>query len=611
MKKFFVGLWRGLDGLRKALHLIVLLVLFAVVIGGLSTSAPEIPAKAALVIKPQGYLVDQLSGDPFERALGEAMGAPVEETLVRDVVFALERAKDDDRIQAVVLDLDELLGGGLTKLQAVGAAIDDFRSSGKPVVATGTFYLQPAYYLASRADEVWMNDDGAVFVDGYGRFRNFYKDAIDKLEIDWNVFRVGTYKSFVEPYTRNDMSEADRESSLVWLNGLWDGYRSDVTGARGLESGALAEYSNGLPEAMRADGGNLAATAKRLGLVDHVEAPVALRARMIELVGEDEDRKGTYNAIGLDTYVDVQRIVDPEKPKDENVAVVVAAGPIVDGEAPPGEIGGDSVARLLRKARTDEKVKAIVLRVDSGGGSAVASDTILDEIVAAREAGKPVIASMGSVAASGGYWISMAADEIYAQPATITGSIGVLGMFPTFQRTLAKIGINNDGVGTTDLSGQISPLRAMNEDAREAFQLSVEYVYRDFVSTVAEYRGLDAESVDQVAQGRVWIAQDAKRHGLIDTFGGIEEAIAAAAGRAGLEEDAWGVKYVQPELSPAQRFLLQLVRIGDAAGLEPGQWRDRSALARLADRVEDELEARLLRFNDPRGIYAECFCEVR
>ena len=604
------GLWRGVNGFRKILHLILLLFVFAVVVRALSSGAPELPRSAALVIAPSGVLVEQLAGEPFDRAIDEMLGNGSPETLVKDVVDALELAAEDDRITAVYLRTDGLVGGRMPALKAVAGAIDAFRDSGKPVIATGDYQGQPGYYLAVHADELYMNPNGAVFLPGYGRFRNFYAEAIEKLSIDWNVFKVGTHKSYVEPYTRNSMSDEDRTSSLVWLTQLWEAYTTVVEKRRGLPAGSIQTYVDELDVELAKDDGDFGSVALRLNLVDELLTANEVREKMIAIAGRDDDNEATFKQIGYRDYLSVRRAVDKEPEKDSKIGLVVAVGSIVDGTAPPGAIGGESTARLLREARTDDAVKAVVLRVDSGGGSAFASDVILEEIRAIQEAGKPVIASMGGVAASGGYWISMAADQIYADPVTITGSIGILAMLPTFDRTLERIGIRTDGVGTTTLAGQLRPDRPLSDQVRRIIQSSIENGYDDFVNSVAEYREMSYEDVDAVAQGKVWSGRDALGHGLVDQLGDLDAAIEAAAGLAELAEDDYSVSRIEPKLSAAEQFLLDLLGAGARAGLPVDAFAPRQGIVSKLTEIADRELAWIERFNDPRGIYAECFCDI-
>jgi protease-4 len=607
----FSALWAGLDGLRKVLHFLLLIFIFAIIFGALSAKTPLLPASAALLIKPDGSLVEELEGDPYDRAIAQLLGESIPQTLVQDVVDGLHFARDDDRITGVVLDLGGLGRSGLSQLERVGEAIDSFRESGKPVIAVADFYGQGALYLASRADEVYMHPDGAVLLTGFGTYRNYFKSAIEKLKIDWNIFRVGTHKSAVEPYMRDDMSEEDRQSSARLVDRLWRRYQDDIVHSRELPAGALDALLDNFVAELGSVAGNLGELALKHGLVDKLASRDDFNERAMEFAGVDPDDEGAYHATDLGDYVSVMRLAKTETSSDNNVAIVVAAGEILNGDQSPGNIGGDSTALLLRRARMDESVKAVVLRVDSPGGSAFASEVILNEIERLKAANKPVVASMSSVAASGGYWISMAADKIYASDLTITGSIGIFGMLPTFQRSLAAIGVYTDGVGTSDWAGQFRPDRELSEDAKTAFQMVIDRGYDDFISKVAGFRNLDKSAVDSIAQGQVWTGSEALENGLVDAIGGLDQAVTAAAELAGLDKDQYGKKYIHKELSPTEQLALEFLGGAAKLGLDAGRFVDRqSALNRLADIVQSVIEP-VLQFNDPKGMYSHCFCEFR
>jgi protease IV len=608
LARFFGGIWAGLNGVRKILHLVLLLFIFSIVLGVLSASSPKLPDQAALVIRPYGELVEQLQGDPFDRALGELLGDAEPQVLVQDIVDGLEFAKSDDRIKVVLLDLDTFGGGGLSKLQRVGAAIDDFRESGKPVIAMADGYAQPSYYIASRADQVFMHPEGFLMFRGYGIYQNYFKEAIDKLKIDWNVFKVGTHKSAVEPFTRNDMSDEDRSSMTALLSQFWSQYSDDVEAARQIEDNALDDLLENYLQHLRRAGGSMAQAALDAGLVDELLTHEEVRDRVAGFAGSDPENVDHYNAAELGDYLEQMRLVRGDLARKDNVAIVVASGEIMDGTQPPGTIGGDSTAEVLRRARMDDSVRAVVLRVDSPGGSAFASEVIRNEVQALKEAGIPVVASMSSVAASGGYWISMAADQIYASPSTVTGSIGIFGMFPTFQRSLDSLGIHTDGIGSSKWAGELRLDRTMSDDAKALVQAMIEDGYDDFISKVAMHRNMGQADVDRVAQGQVWTGTDALDHGLIDELGGLEDAIVAAAELAELDADAYGLKYYEKVLTPAEQFTLQFLSSAASVGLDlKGLVNRPSSLERVAGAVAEALSP-MLRFNDPKGMYAHCFC---
>lgn len=609
--RFFSALWAGADGVRKILHLVLLLFIFLLFFGALSGPAPTLPKNAALYIQPYGTLVEQLEGDPYDRAIADLLDDGRPQTLVHDIVDALGYAKDDDRIEVVYLELSNMLGSGLSKLQRVAAAIDDFKTSGKPVIASADFMGQPAYYLAAHADEVYLHPQGAVMLRGYGRFRTFYKDAIDALRIDWNVFRVGTHKSFVEPFTRMNMSDEDRESTIRVIDQFWTLYQGDVADARTLENVAIDDFTRNLVDHVQSAEGDLAIAARDFGLVDELLTRNEVRERMIAYVGEDEEDPDMFNSIDMGRYLRQMRMLSGEGVESKNVAIIVAAGDIFFGTRAPGNIGADSTAELLRRAGNDESVLAVVLRIDSPGGSVFAAEVIADEIEALRQSGKPVVASMSSVAASGGYAIAMNADRIFASPVTLTGSIGVFGMFPTYQRTMDVVGIANDGVGSTPWSGQFRPDREMSAETKQLLQLLVEDTYDDFISDVAMRRGLEKSEVDQIGQGQVWTGADALANGLVDELGTFDDAVTAAAALAGLEEGAYGIKLIEAELSATEQLIVDLVGVITRSGFDLSGWlRQPTALEGIARRIVEKADA-YLRFNDPNGVYSHCLCDFQ
>lgn len=607
------GIWRGLDRLRRLLHLVLLLGLFMLLIAGAVGERVFIPSTAALVIAPRGELVDQLSGDALDRALARAQGVPLRETLVRDIVDALRSARDDARIKAVVLDLDELSGGGLSKLQEIAAELRRFKESGKRVIAAGDGYTRDQYYLAAHADDVYMHPMGLVVVDGYSRFLPYYKSFLDKILVDYHVWTVGEYKSFVEPITRDDMSPEDEEASRVFLDALWSAYQADVTAERGLAATALQRYADDIVTLLGEAGGDAARLAVDYGLVDELLTRDAVRERVREAIGEEPSENGepdTYAQVALEDYVAWLRTEAAPEQRENKVAVIVASGTILDGRQLPGTIGGDSTSELIRAARADDAVKALVLRVDSGGGSAFASDVILRELERFQESDRPVVVSMGSVAASGGYWISMSADEIWASPTTLTGSIGVGATIPTFPRTLDWFGIHTDGVGTTELAGGLDVTRPISDGMRGLLELSVRHTYEEFVGKVAQHRERSVEEIESAARGRVWTGTDALARGLVDELGHLPDAIESAAELAGLESGSYMLDYVEQELGFTERLLLSLtatVVAGIDRLVDLPRWP-----ASVTQAFESTLEpmAFIDRLNDPRGIYAYCFCDT-
>ena len=606
--RFFYGLWRGLDVLRRCLHLLLLLALFGIVIGALRQATPRLPQKAALVVRPSGAIVEQLSGQPIERVLNEAQGEGTPQTLLWDLTTAIRAAASDQRIVVLVIDTDDMGSAGQAKLEELAAAIAAFRHSGKRIIAHGTYFLQSQYYLASQADEVYLDPFGFVLLDGYDRYRMFFKDALDKLSIDMHLFRAGKFKSAAETFTRRDMSPEDREESDAYLQALWRGYRTAVSSARNLKAEAIAQYANSYVGAVAAAGGDTAKVAKDSGLVSGLKTQQEIEDQLIDLAGADSAGK-SYRRVSVADYLRATHAEDKQRGKGQAIGVVVASGEILDGKQPPGTIGGESTAQLLREARQDDDIRAVVLRVDSPGGSVLASEQIYREVQALKKDGKPVVVSMSDVAASGGYYIAAAADQIIASPNTITGSIGVFAGIPTFSRSLAKLGINVDGVGTTPLSGATQLDRPMSPDAGRLIQITVDHAYEEFLARVAKGRGKTREAIDAIAQGRVWSGMDARRQGLVDRLGGYDDAVVEAAARAGLK-GGYGVRRIEPELSWAQQLLFQIrssgERILERIGLA------RSGAAQLVQRLKPlDLElARWARLSSPNSIYAYCFCTI-
>lgn len=611
MRRFFGFLWRGLDGLRRVLHLILLLAIFGFIAGALQGSIPKLPAKAALVIAPSGEIVEQLSGDPLERAIAEAQGGGDGETLLRDLTDAIDAAAKDDRIQALVLDFDSMTGGGQPTLEEFARAVTRFRKSGKKVVAHGTALLQAQYLVAAHADEIYVDPLGFVLLEGYDRYRTYYKSALDKLGIDINIYRVGTYKSAVEPYLRQDMSPEDREASIGYLSALWDNYRSVVAKARGLEPDAIARYANDIGATATAARGDVPGVALAAKLVTGVKTGLEVEARVAELVGKD-DSTDSFNAVSLEDYLRVSRAEDKlHGDAKSRIGVIVASGEILDGDQPPGTIGGETVAALVRDARLDDDIKALVLRVDSPGGSVFASEQIYRELKAFKATGRPIVVSMGDLAASGGYYISAPADEIWASPATITGSIGIFAMFPTVNRTLDKVGVSVDGVGTTALSGEFRLDRPVGPAAAQLLQSTIERGYAEFLSRVADGRGKKPADIELIAQGRVWSGRDALKNGLVDHLGGFEDAVQAAAKRAKLAPGSYHLDYLETDLSWAQELALSFKARAFGWVVEDSPSLNRLLQLRsLSDPLQREM-ARLQRLQTPNHLYAYCFCDAQ
>lgn len=614
------GLWRGLDGLRRVLHLLLLLALLVAAISAWEASEPpKLPSMAALVVRPSGEIVEQLSGVPLQRVVSEAEGQGAPQTLLWDLLTAIRAAANDRRIGALVIDTDDMSASGQVKLEELSDAIRDFRRSGKRVIAYGHYFTQSQYLLAAQADEIYLDPFGAVLLDGYARYRLYYKDALKKYDVDVHLFRVGKYKSAEEPFTRDDMSMADREESDAYLTALWQNYEAAVGRARRLAPSAVADYADNYVAEVTGAGGDAAQVAKDAGLVTDLKTEQQVEERIAQLVGADPSGRG-YRQVSVDDYLRVTHAQQRERGHGPAVGVVIASGDILDGRQPPGTVGGESTSELLREARTDSDIKAVVLRIDSPGGSVLASEQIYREVMALEHDGKPVVVSMSDVAASGGYYIAAGANEIIASPATITGSIGVFAAFPTFDRTLAKFGVHVDGLGTTPLAGETQLDRPLSAPAGQLIQSMVDHSYDEFLARVAKGRGKPVDAIDAIGQGHVWAGTDALHIGLVDRLGTYENAVQDAARRARLRAP-YGVRRIEPQLSWAEQLLLQLHAGGVAVlarlGLEPlGAARDATQAAtaqwlqRLAPPLEQEL-SRWARFATPNAAYAYCFCRVQ
>jgi protease IV len=612
---FFRGVWRGLDGLRRVLHLLLLLLIFGIIIGALRGSVPRLPSDAVLFIAPQGEIVEQLASDPIRRAFDEASGQGPSQTLLWDLTESITAAATDHRVKAILLQLDDMEGAGQPTLEEVAAALRTFRATGKKVVAQGTSFNQAQYYLAAQADEIYLDPTGEVLIEGYERYRTYMKGLLDKLYVDMHLFRVGAYKSGAEDLVRTDMSPEDKAESTAYLDALWKGWQEAVTTARKLPADAISQYANGYIDALRLNNGDSAAVALGAGLVTALKSDDEVTQRMIELVGSDAD-EDDYPTIQFKDYV---RVHAAEKKLHTGAAgrvgVVIASGEILDGEQPPGTVGGRTASQLLRDARQNDDIAAVVLRVDSPGGSVQASEEIYREVAALKAEGKPVVISMGDLAASGGYYIAAPADKIIASPMTITGSIGIYATLPTLDRTLGKIGVTVDGVGTTALSGKMRLDRPMDPALRDYVQLSIDHGYETFLAHVASGRGKTRDQVHEIAQGRVWIGKDAKRLGLVDSLGSYGDAVKAAAQLAKLPP-GYAVERLEPDLSWAEELALQLhVQMARVAGRVAGPSLGKldAALAPLAQFAPMQRELASLQRNVTarQALLAYCFCSVQ
>lgn len=549
-RSFFANLWGFVDAARRTvLNLLFLLIIAAIVFALLRSGPAALGEKTTLVMALKGPLVEQRGGDVRDNALAQVRGQAVEAVQLRDVLAVLDAAAKDPKIVRVLLQLDDLRSAGLPMLREVGAGVARFRASGKQVVAWGSGFDQRQYYLAAQADEVWMHPFGTLMVTGYGGYHNYYREALDKLGVTVNVVRVGTYKSAVEPFIADGPSPEAREADQLLYGGLWQTWTQGVEKARKLPPQSIAKLIDDLPQRLAAAGGDLAKLALDAKLVDALKTRDEMRATLVERGASDDSIK-SFRQVSFNEYL---AGLTPKLTGDA-IGVVVAQGEIVDGEASAGTIGGLSTAKLVRQAREDESVKAIVLRVDSPGGSVFGSEVVRRELELARTAGKPVVVSMGNLAASGGYWISTASDEVIADDATITGSIGVFGLLPSADKALAKLGVHTDGVATTWLGGAGDVRRAPDPRFLALMQTNVEHTYADFTAKVAQARKTTPQAIDAVGQGRVWTGVQAKERGLVDRLGGFNDALASAAERAKLGTD-YRVRYIEPEPGRLARLM--------------------------------------------------------
>lgn len=602
IKRFFSILWHIGLLLWRTLVALVVLSLVAVVFFAINgPPPPHVGNKVALVWSPQGSLIEQSRLGP-EEMIRRIMGERPQQSLVRGLVAALERGASDPRISLAVLRLDDLSQAGMAQLQELGGAIHDFRSSGKRVIAYAHSYNQMQYYLAAQANKIYLDPMGGVLLQGFGVYQHYFKDALDKLGVKVHVFRVGQYKSAVEPFLRNDMSPQARQENLAWLHTLWDIYRSGVAASRGMSPQAIDGYINHLPTELAAQNGDTAALALKAGLVDKLATLDELRTEVAKVVGRDP-QTGGFRKIDDVGYLRATGGLQPgDQPR--KLGLIVMEGPIVDGESRPGVVGGDTVAYEIRRARRDDSIAALVLRVNSPGGSATASELIRREVEATRKSGKPVVVSMSDVAASGGYWASMNANQIWAQASTLTGSIGIFGLLPNFQASLQKLGIHTDGVGTHTLTGALRPDLPLSPDVARSVQLVIDHGYQQFIHRVAQARGMSVDAVERVAQGRVWSGQDAKRLGLVDHLGGFRKAVAATATLVGLKEGQYRLVPVQPPSSLRERMLRRLVLVARQFGADrlpiPG-W-----LVQLLSSTGERTPFAWM--HDPWAAYAYCPC---
>lgn len=601
LRRFFRAVWNTITRIRVALSNLLFLAIIVLIYLAYSGGTPEpLPEKAALLLNPVGSIVDEKRPvDPLQAVLVEPSPAD-HEVLLRDVIEAIDYARDDPAINSLVMELGGLMSVGISRSMEIASALERFKAAGKPVVAVGDFYSQSQYLLASHADEVIAHPMGGVALEGFAAYFNYFAEALEKLSVSVHVFRAGKHKSAVEPLIRSDMSPEEKEVTQQWLADIWQQYAVIVESQRALPPGSVDDYINGFASRMVSGGGDTAQDALDAGLVDQLLSRIDSNEYLVATVGA-ENEEGLYEAVSFDHYLSRKRPTGLPGAGGDRVAVITAQGNILPGEQPPGDIGGDSLARLIRDTASDPGVRAIVLRVNSGGGSMFASEVIRQQLLQVKASGIPVVVSMGAVAASGGYYIAADADEIWATPTTITGSIGVFAAFPTFERLLEKWGVHTDGVATTSLAGSLRADRPLNEDLKSALDAGIGHAYRTFIDVVAQGRGMSASEVEAVAEGRVWSANDALAAGLVDGLGSLEQAIESAAAHADMED--YEVDYIQQPLSPSDLLFQQLAE------------RVRTPLARGGDTVAILLEsvrplldaaAEVAALQDPRHLYFRC-----
>ncbi len=607
ISRFFLGIWHLIDGTRKVvLNLVFLLILYVVVLAFIDTDETFIiQPDTALLLQPYGNVVEQYSGTPLDYALQQATETVREETRLRDLVEAVRRAANDEHIIRLVIDPTYLRRIGLASLLEIEGAVAEFKASGKPVIALADNLGQQQYFLASLADEIWLNPKGMVWIDGFAAYRQFYREGLDKLEVEVNLFQAGKYKSAMEPWVRNDMSPEAKEANLYWIGSLWQQYLETVSRQRGVPLENLSDAINNFADRLGAAEGDFAQFALEVGLVDRLMNRPEANGELASLGAAGEGSEG-FRQLGFENYLELTEMHN-RSTASRKIAIVVAEGEIVRGTQPQGVVGAVTLSKKLRSLAEDQDVDAVVVRVNSPGGDAFASEKIRREIQALREMGKTVVISMGNVAASGGYWIAMGADEIWASPSTITGSIGVYGILPTFARPLGKLGIRTDGVGTTELAGKLRLDRPLDPDIRRIFQYATERTYEDFIDLVATSRQMSEADVLEVAAGRVWSGSQAKVRGLVDQTGTLQQAVDAAARIAGLGTD-YRVVYDEWELSAFEAFLFEMM--GSAmARFDLGLSGLRELHGTMLENILDDLRV-LARSQDGLTIAAHCLCDV-
>ncbi|MDX8398466.1 MAG: signal peptide peptidase SppA [Mariprofundaceae bacterium] len=600
MKRLWTGLMRFIDGLRRTLINGLFIIALILTLFLIFKASPELPENAILLLDFKGKLVEQIeqpSSDSFPLALPDT-----NQTQVRNLVKALNQARDDNAILAVRLDLKALNNSPLAKLQSIRTALEHFKSSGKPILASESSYNQSQYYLAAAASTVFLHPMGNIELTGFSVYRNYLHSALNKLSIDVHVFRVGEYKSAIEPFIRDSMSEQDRRANKAWLSSLWEAYKQGISDMRHIDSLALQNYLDQPSSLLKHYQGDLAALLKAEHFVDELGDKHAAELHLAGLLKRSEP----IEEVSYRAYLKYHTDQEANPLADNKIALIIASGPIMSGKQPAGIIGDVSLSKLIDRAREDDQTKAVVLRIDSPGGSALASETIRLAVKRLQQSGKPVIVSMGSMAASGGYWIAASADEIWAQPTTLTGSIGVFGIIPNFTRSLEKLGIHTDGTGTTAMAGSMRADLPLNQELSRMIQMGVDHTYQRFIHIVAQGRDISLDRTNQIAQGRVWSGRDAKRIGLVDQLGDLPAAIAAAAQHAGIAGE-YQLEELKAPLAWPDLLAEQLFGETDAwASLQQSLVYNQYHTL-LQNPILQKLLAptqELTRFNDPKHIYA-------
>ena len=608
IKNLFGFIWTNLGRLRRFLNGLLLFLFFSAFLVLLIPIKYDVKDRSILLINLKGELVEQLQGDPFERAADEFFGEIRNETLVQDVIDTLEYAKTDKRISLIILRLDEFAYGGLSKLERIANTIDSLRDNDKEIIAFAESYNRSSYYLAARTNKVLLHPDGYIIPEGFSFYSNYYSDLIDKIKVEFNIFRVGSFKSAIEPFVRNNMSEESRETRLRLAKEFWYKYEKDIVASRKLIDNGLTKYSKDLMKEIEDTEQNIATIALSKNIVDELITRNQLLNNLKKEYQLDDDEL-EERMISMNNYLYALNSENAKQERDNNVGIIIASGQILDGNQPPGLIGSDSLKSIIKEAQKDESVKALVLRIDSPGGSAFASEEILEQLIEFKSTEKPLIISIGSVAASGGYWIAMAGDKIFASEVSITGSIGIFAMIPTIHNTLAEIGIYNDGVTSNDINTDFYIDRELSPDLKKIIQSQIEHGYRKFVNKVAFHRDMRPGQVENIADGQIWTGKEALNNGLIDQIGGLDEAVLEAASLAKIDSLNFGIKLIEDDFSGTRLFSKSIIETLSAFGFYY-QYRnnEKNPIHRINSYIQKRISL-LMQFNDPKGIYAYCFCE--